>query len=58
MNVAILHYAAPPIVGGADHMKQVLERDAAHRLRRRVLARFTWRRIVRERVIPLLHPND
>ena len=42
----------------ADNMKQVLERDAAHRLRRRVLARFTWRRIVREKVIPLLHPND
>jgi glycosyltransferase involved in cell wall biosynthesis len=42
----------------ADNMAQVLERDAAHRLRRRVLSRFTWRRIVEERVIPLLHPND
>ena len=42
----------------AEDMAQVLERDAAHRLRRRVLSRFTWRRIIEERVIPLLHPND
>lgn len=41
----------------AGDMAEVLERDAAHRLRRQVLARFTWRRIVEERVIPLLHPN-
>ena len=42
----------------ADNMAQVLGRDATHRLRRRVLSRFTWRRIVEKRVIPLLHPND
>jgi glycosyltransferase involved in cell wall biosynthesis len=42
----------------ADNMQRVLEGDAAHRLRRRVLARFTWRRIVEERVIPLLHPSN
>jgi glycosyltransferase involved in cell wall biosynthesis len=42
----------------AEDMAQVLERDNAHRLRRRVLSRFTWRRIVEERVIPLLRPND
>jgi glycosyltransferase involved in cell wall biosynthesis len=41
----------------AADIAQVLERDAAHRLRRRVLARFTWRRIVQERVIPLLHSS-
>jgi glycosyltransferase involved in cell wall biosynthesis len=41
----------------AADMAQVLERDAAHRLRRRVLARFTWQRIVRERLIPLLHSS-
>jgi len=41
----------------AENMAQVLERDAAHRLRRRVLSRFTWRRIVEERVISLLHPK-
>ncbi len=42
----------------AADMAQVLERDAAHRLRRRVLAHFTWQRIVQERVIPLLHSSD
>ena len=42
----------------ASDMAHVLERDAAHRLRRRVLSRFTWRRIIQERVIPLLHLND
>ena len=41
----------------AADMAQVLERDAAHRLRRRVLAHFTWQRIVQERVIPLLHSS-
>ena len=35
-------------------LARVLEQDAAHRLRRRVLAGFTWKRIVEERVIPLL----
>jgi glycosyltransferase involved in cell wall biosynthesis len=38
----------------AAHLARVLEQDAAHRLRRRVLAGFTWKRIVEERVIPLL----
>jgi glycosyltransferase involved in cell wall biosynthesis len=38
----------------AAHMAGVLERDAAHRLRRRVLSNYTWKRIVEERVIPLL----
>jgi glycosyltransferase involved in cell wall biosynthesis len=42
----------------AADMAQALEGDAAHRLRRRVLARFTWRRIVEERVIPLLHSDE
>lgn len=42
----------------AEHIAQVLEHDAAHRLRRRVLSRFTWRRIVEEQVIPLLQPDD
>jgi glycosyltransferase involved in cell wall biosynthesis len=41
----------------AADIAQVLERDAAHRLRRRVLAHFTWQRIVQERVIPLLHSS-
>ena len=41
----------------AANVAQVLERDAAHCLRRRVLARFTWQRIVKERVIPLLHSS-
>jgi glycosyltransferase involved in cell wall biosynthesis len=41
----------------AADMAQVLERDDAHRLRRRVLARFTWQRIVKERVIPLLRSS-
>ncbi len=41
----------------AADMAQVLERDTAHRLRRRVLAHFTWQRIVQERVIPLLHSS-
>jgi glycosyltransferase involved in cell wall biosynthesis len=41
----------------AGNMHQVLEGDAAHRLRRRVLARFTWRRIVEGRVCPLLYPD-
>ncbi len=39
----------------AANVAQVLERDAAHRLRRRALSRFTWRRIVQERVLPLVH---
>jgi len=42
----------------ARDMAHVLEQDAAHRLRRRVLSRFTWRRIVEEKVIPLLYPNN
>jgi glycosyltransferase involved in cell wall biosynthesis len=41
----------------AADMAQVLERDDAHRLRRRVLARFTWQRIVKEQVIPLLRSS-
>jgi glycosyltransferase involved in cell wall biosynthesis len=42
----------------ADNMKKVLEGDAALRLHRRMLTHFTWRRIIEERVIPLLYPND
>jgi glycosyltransferase involved in cell wall biosynthesis len=42
----------------ADDMALALERDAAHHLRRRVLSRFTWKQIVEERVIPLLHHHD
>jgi glycosyltransferase involved in cell wall biosynthesis len=42
----------------AAGMVQALERDAAHRLRRQVLSHFTWKRIVEERVIPLLHHRD
>jgi glycosyltransferase involved in cell wall biosynthesis len=38
----------------AAQIADVLERDAAHRLRRRVLSNYTWKRIVEERVIPLL----
>jgi len=41
----------------AAHIAQVLEQDAAHRLRRRVLSSHVWRRIVEERVIPLLRPD-
>jgi len=39
----------------AKEMALALEGDAAHRLRRQVLSRFMWNRIVEERVIPLLH---
>ena len=38
----------------AARLARALEQDAAHRLRRRVLAGFTWKRIVEERMIPLL----
>jgi glycosyltransferase involved in cell wall biosynthesis len=38
----------------AADMARALEGNAALRLRRRVLANFTWRKIVEERVIPLL----
>jgi glycosyltransferase involved in cell wall biosynthesis len=41
----------------AADMARILEQDAAHRLRRRVLTRFTWKRIVEERLIPLLRHN-
>jgi glycosyltransferase involved in cell wall biosynthesis len=41
----------------ATDMALVLEHDPAYRLRRRVLSRFTWKRIVEERVIPLLRHN-
>jgi glycosyltransferase involved in cell wall biosynthesis len=43
----------PPTVIAA-HMAQVLENDAARHMRRRVLSRYTWERIVEEKVIPLL----
>jgi hypothetical protein len=39
-------------------MADVLERDAAHRLRRRVLSDFTWKRIVEEKVIPLMEMSS
>ncbi len=39
----------------AKEIALALEGDAAHRLRRQVLSRFLWKRIVEERVIPLLH---
>jgi glycosyltransferase involved in cell wall biosynthesis len=38
----------------AAQMADVLAHDPAHRLRRRVLSNYTWKRIVEERVIPLL----
>ena len=38
----------------ATEIALALEGDAAHRLRRQVLSRFVWKRIVEERVIPLL----
>jgi glycosyltransferase involved in cell wall biosynthesis len=41
----------------AADMAQALAGNAAHRLRRRVLAGFTWHKIVEERVIPLLTPE-
>lgn len=38
----------------AAHVAQTLEQDAVRRLRRRVLSTYTWKRIVEQRVIPLL----
>ena len=42
----------------AARMASVLERDAAHRLRLRVLSNYTWKRIVEERVIPLVQMSN
>ena len=38
----------------AQRILTVLEADGHHRLRRRVLREFTWGRLVRERLLPLL----
>jgi glycosyltransferase involved in cell wall biosynthesis len=35
----------------------VLDRDDAYRLRRRVMAGYTWPHIVQERILPLLQPG-
>ena len=42
----------------AARLARALEQDTAHRLRRRVLAGFTWKKIVEERVIPLLTSDE
>jgi len=42
----------------AARIATVLERDTAHRLRLRVLSDYTWKRIVEERVIPLVQTSN
>ena len=43
----------------AVQIADALNIDAAHRLRRRVLSGYTWKKIVQEKVIPLLQaPSD
>jgi glycosyltransferase involved in cell wall biosynthesis len=42
----------------AARMADVIERDAAHRLRLRVLSDYTWKRIVEEKVIPLIEMSS
>jgi glycosyltransferase involved in cell wall biosynthesis len=43
----------------AVQIADALNVDAAHRLRRRVLSGYTWKKIVQEKVIPLLQaPSD
>ncbi len=42
----------------AAHIAAVLERDSAHRLHLRVLSNYTWKRIVEEKVIPLVQTSN
>ena len=42
----------------AQRILTVLEADGHHRLRRRVLREFTWARLVRERLLPLLESGS